>query len=91
MKTQVSQDVTQLLYVDIVFTKVMSHMSFNDHTSKLMYTLGEVFVSHLMFNGGVTQHISIRKLDRQGCRVSPLLFTIMTSPILIKLHYKVVK
>ena len=63
----------------------MSHMGFGDRMSKLIYTLGEGSVSRVMFNG-VTQPISIRRLVRQGCPVSPLLFTIVTHPILVKLH-----
>ena len=61
-------------------------MGFGDRMSKLIYTLGEGSVSHVMFNGGVTQPISIRRSVRQGCPVSPLLFTIVTHPILVKLH-----
>ena len=61
-------------------------MGFGDHMSKLIYTLGEGSVSHVMFNGGVTQPISIRRSVRQGYPVSPLLFTIVTHPILVKLH-----
>ena len=66
--------------------QLMSHMGFGDRMSKLIYTLGEGSVSHVMFNGGVTQPISIRRSVRQGCPVSPLLFTIVTHPILVKLH-----
>ena len=61
-------------------------MGFGDHMSKLIYTLGEVWVSHVMFNGLVTQPIAIWRLIRQGCLVNPLLFTIMTHHILVKLH-----
>ena len=64
----------------------MSHMGICDRMSKLIYTLGEGSVSHVMFNGGVTQPISIRRLVRQGSPVSPLLFTIVTHLILVKLH-----
>ena len=48
--------------------------------------LGEGSGSHVMFNGVVTQPISIWRVVRQGCMVSPLLFTIMTDHILVKLH-----
>ena len=61
-------------------------MVFGDRMSKLIYTLGKGSVSHVMFNGGVTQPISIRRSVRQGCPISPLLFTIVTHPILVKLH-----
>ena len=66
--------------------QLMSHMGFGDRMSKLIYTLGEGSFSHMMFNGGVTQPISIQRSVRQGCPVSLLLFTIVTHPILVKLH-----
>ena len=61
-----------LLQLDIEKAyQLMSHMGFGDRTSKLIYTLGEGSVSHVMFNGGVTQPISIQRSVRQGCPVSP--------------------
>ena len=41
----------------------MSHMGFGNRMSKLIYTVGEGFVSHVMFNGGVTKPISISKIS----------------------------
>ena len=61
-------------------------MGFGDRMSKLRCTLREGSISHVMLNGGVTQPISIRRSVRQGCLVRPLLFTIVTHPILVKLH-----
>ena len=61
-------------------------MGFGDRMSNLIYTLGDASMSHVMLNGGVTQPISVRRSVRQGCPLSPLLFTIVTHSILVKLH-----
>ena len=45
-------------------------------------------MSYVMLNGGVTQPILVRRSVRQGCYVGPLLFTILTHFILVKLHQK---
>ena len=42
-------------------------------------------MSYVILNG-VTQPISVRWPGRQGCPISPLLFTIVTHSILVKLH-----
>ena len=56
-------------------------MGFGDRMSKLRCTLREGSISHVMFNGGVTQPISISISIRQG-----LPFTIVKHPILVMLH-----
>ena len=61
-------------------------MGFGDRMSNLIYTLGDASMSYVMLNGGVTQPISVRRSVRQGCPLSPLLFTIVTHSILVKLH-----
>ncbi len=66
--------------------QLMHQMGFGNRMSRLIYTLGEASVSHVMLNGGITEPISIRRSVRQGCPVSPLLFTIVTHAILVKLH-----
>ena len=67
--------------------ELLSHMGFDDHMSKLIYTLGEGSISHVMFNGGVTQPIFIERLVKEGCLVRPLLFTIVN--ILFLLSYTI--
>ena len=66
--------------------QVMHRMGFGDRMSNLIYTLGDASMSYVMLNGGVTQPISVRRSVRQGCPLSPLLFTIVTHSILVKLH-----
>jgi hypothetical protein len=48
--------------------------------------LGLGAMSHVMLNGGVTQVIPLTRSVRQGCPLSPLLFYIVTHPILVKMH-----
>ena len=64
----------------------MSRMGFGDCMSKLIYTLGEGSVSHVMINKGVIQPISIQRLIRHGWQISPFLFSIVAYPLLVKLH-----
>ena len=66
--------------------ELMSTMGFGDRMSRLMYVLGKDAVSHIMMNGGVTRPIPLQKSLRQGCPLSPLLFAIVSHPILIKLY-----
>ena len=47
--------------------------------------LGQDAVSRVMLNGGVTSDIALTRSVRQGCPLSPLLFAIVTHPLLVLL------
>ena len=66
--------------------QLMSEMGFGTRMSRLSFMLGLGAVSHVMLNGGVTKAISLTRSVRQGCPLSPLLFAIVTHPILVKMH-----
>ena len=66
-------------------SSVMSIMGFGSHTSRLIYLLGQNATSCVMLNGGVTSKIPLTRSVRQGCPLSPLLFAIVTYPLLVML------
>jgi hypothetical protein len=66
--------------------QLMSEMGFGIRMARLTFMLGLGAVSHVMLNGGVTQAIPLTRSVRQGCPLSPLLFSIVTHPILVKMH-----
>ena len=64
----------------------MSHMGFGERMSRILLLLGLGAMSHIMLNGGVTKAIPLKRSLRQGCPLSPLLFSIVTHLILVKMH-----
>ena len=64
---------------------LMHTMVFGPRMSRLIYLLGQDAVSRVMLNGGVTSDIAITRSIHQGCPLSPLLFAIVTHPLLVML------
>ena len=64
---------------------VMHSMGFGPRMSRLIYLLGQNATSCVMLNGGVTAKIPLTRSVRQGCPLSPLLFAIVTHPVLVML------
>ena len=67
-------------------SELMAHMGFGVRMSLLIYPIGVDAISYVMLNGGVTMSIPICKSMRQGCPLIPLLFAIVTHPILVHFH-----
>ena len=64
---------------------LMHTMGFGPRMSHLIFLLGQDAVSRVMLNGGVTSDIALTRSVRQGCPISPLLFAIVTHPLLVML------
>ena len=63
----------------------MHTMGFGPRMSLLIFLLGQDAVSRVMLNGGLTSDIALTRSVRQGCPLSPLLFAIITHPLLVML------
>ena len=86
----------ETLMVQLDLEKAYKHVNWS-FVSRLMHTIGfGPHVSHLvllrqdamsrvMLNGGVTSDISLTRSVRQGFPLSPLLFAIVTHPLLVML------
>lgn len=61
---------------------LMHSMGFGPRMSRLIYTLSLGSQSRIMMNGGVTSPVSLTRSLRQGCPLSPLLFALVTHPML---------
>ena len=66
--------------------ELLTHMGFNEQMSSMKYTLAQRSSSHIILNGGIIQSVPFWKLVREGCLLSPLLYVIVTYPILTILH-----
>ena len=73
-------------HVNWSFVSGLIHtMGFGPPMSRLIYLLGQDAVSRVMLSGGVTSDIAVTRSVRQGCPLSPLLFAIVTHPLLVML------
>ena len=68
-------------------SRLMHTMGFGPRMSRLIFLLGQDAVSRVMLNGGVTSDIALTTFVRQGCPLSPLLFVIVTHPLLVMLSW----
>jgi len=64
----------------------MLKMEFGRSTSTFMFMLCFQARSHLLFNGVVVGAFSVRRSVRQGCPLAPLLFAILTHPLVLPLE-----
>ena len=64
---------------------VMYNMGFGPRMCRLIFLLGQNATSRVMLNGGVTPKVFLTRSVRQGCPLSPLLFAIVTHPLLVML------
>ncbi|MCO5552223.1 hypothetical protein L7F22_005735 [Adiantum nelumboides] len=62
--------------------ELMHTMGFGPRMFRLIYTLSLGSVSRIMINGGATSPVSLTRSLRQGCPLSPLLFALVTHPML---------
>ena len=64
-------------------TCMMYNMGFGPHMCQLIFLLWQNATSCVMLNGRVTSNLFLTRSMRQGCRLGPLLFSIVTHPLLV--------
>ncbi|MCO5604354.1 hypothetical protein L7F22_058519 [Adiantum nelumboides] len=70
-------------YVSWSFLAELMHtMGFGPRMCRLIYTLGLDSISQIVINGGATSPVSLTHSLRQECPLSPLLFALITHPML---------
>ena len=68
------------------FASMLIHrMGFGPHMSRIIFLLGQDAVSRVMLNGWIILDIVLTRSIHQGCPLIPLLFAIVTHPLLVML------
>ena len=62
---------------------MMCNMGFGPHMCRIILLLGRNATSRVMLSGGVTSKVFLTRSMWQGCALSPLLFPIVTHPLLV--------